>query len=222
MGDRLRRLWNFDDLDATEGRLRAQLESEAHEGGQAEVLTQLARVRGLRDDFAGGERLLEEAERRAGASKAARIRIDLERGRLLRSAGDSAAALPLFMSAFHAAIAAGEQFLAADAAHMAALAAPDRAGKLDWTQRGIDIAEASPDRDVAYWLGPLLNNLGVEYAESGEHQKALAAFERALEIRLRYPENQDAIAWARESVEEARAAVSGRSPSSPEEPRTPR
>ena len=209
MGDRLRRLWNFDDLDGTESRLRAQLEAEAHEGGQAEVLTQLARVRGLRDDFAGGEGLLEEAASRAGASKPARIRIDLERGRLLRSAGDSAAALPLFMSAFHAATAAGEEFLAADAAHMAALAAPDRAGKLDWTQRGIDIAEASQDRDVAYWLGPLLNNLGVEYAESGEHEKALAAFERALEVRLRYPENQDAIAWARESVEQARAAVEG-------------
>lgn len=207
MGDRLRRLWDFDDLDATEARLQAQLDAEADEGGRAEVLTQLARVRGLREDFEGGERLLEEAERRAGASKAARIRIDLERGRLVRSAGNPAGALPLFMSAFEAASAAGDEFLATDAAHMAALAAPDRAGMLDWTQRGIEIAEASADRDVAYWLGPLFNNLGVEYAESGEHQAALAAFERALEVRLRYPENQDAIAWARESVDEARRAL---------------
>lgn len=210
MGDRLRRLWNFDDLDATESRLRAQLEAEADDGGRGEVLTQLARVRGLRNDFAGGERLLEDAERYAGASKPARIRIDLERGRLLRSAGDPARALPLFMSAFDGAVAAGEEFLAADAAHMAALAAPDRAGKLDWTQRGVEIAEASSDRDVVYWLGPLFNNLGVEYAESGEHQAALAAFERALEERLRYPENPDAIAWARESVEEARRALEKR------------
>ena len=207
MGDRLRRLWNFDDLDATESRLRAQLEAETDDGGRAEVLTQLARVCGLRDDFAAGEHFLEDAERRAGPRKPARIRVDLERGRLLRSAGDPARALPLFVSAFHSAVAAGEEFLAADAAHMGALAAPDRAGKLEWTQRGIAIAEASADRDVVYWLGPLLNNLGVEYAGAGEHESALGAFERALEVRLRYPENPDAIAWARESVEEARRAL---------------
>lgn len=217
MGDRLRRLWDFNDLDATDARLRAQLEVEPDDEGRAEVLTQLARVQGLRDDFSAGEHLLAEAERLAGGSVAARLRIDLERGRLLRSSGDSGAALPLFVRAYESALAATKQSLAADAAHMAALAAPDHAGRLAWTQRGIDIAAASGDREVAYWLGPLLNNLGVEHAESGEHEAALDAFERALEVRLRYPENAEAIAWARESVEEARRAArasrSGRSPS---------
>lgn len=207
MGDCLRRLWDFDDLDATEARLRTQLAAEAAGDGRAEVLTQLARVEGLRDQFEAGERMLLEAEGLAGDSARALVRIDLERGRLLRSAGDPAAALPLFMRACESALAAGEQFLAADAAPMAALAAPDHAARLAWTEHGVEIAEATDDREVAYWLGPLLNNLGVEYAESGDQRAALDAFERALEARLRYPDNAEAIQWARDSVEEARRAL---------------
>lgn len=61
MDDRLRSLWDFDDLDATEQRLREQLAAETGSGG-AEVLTQLARIEGLRGDFDEGERLIEEAE----------------------------------------------------------------------------------------------------------------------------------------------------------------
>ena len=207
MGDRLRKLWDFDDLDATEARLRAHMETEADDGGRAEVLTQLARVYGLRDDLAAGERLLAQAEGLAGASAVARVQVDLERGRLFRSGGDPAAALALFVRAYDAAMAADEEFIAVDAAHMAALGAPDHAGRLMWAERGVDIARSSGDRDVAYWLGPLFNNLGVEYAEAGNHRAALDAFERALESRLLYPENVQAIQWARESVEEARRAL---------------
>jgi tetratricopeptide (TPR) repeat protein len=207
MGDRLRKLWDFGDLEATGARLRLQLNAETGDAGRAEVLTLVARLQGLRGEFRAGEAVLRRAERLAGKSATARIRIDLERGRLLRSSGDLAAAMPLFVSAYENATSAGEEFMAADAAHMAAIAAPDRAGKLAWTQRGIDIAQATSDRDVAYWLGPLLNNLGVEYAESGEHEAALGAFQRALEARLRYPENPEAIQSARESVEEARRAL---------------
>ena len=207
VGDRLRPLWNFDDLESSERRLRAELDKETADSGRAEVLTQIARVHGLRDQFAQGEAVIKEAEALADEDTAARIRIDLERGRLLRSGGEPAAAFPLFRSAFEAAVSAGEQFLAADAVHMAALAAPDREAKLAWTQRGIDFARASSDRQVSYWLGPLFNNLGVEYAEAGDHEAALDAFQRALEVRLRYPEMPEAIDFARESVAEALRAL---------------
>jgi tetratricopeptide (TPR) repeat protein len=211
VSDRLRPLWDFEDLEATENRLRMQLGREATEAGRAEVLTQIARVHGLRRDFTAAERLLEQAEGLAGASAIARIRIRLERGRLLRSAGDSAGSLPLFESTFDLASRAGEQFLAADAAHMAGLAAPDREGRLSWTRRGIEIAEAASERQVAYWLGPLLNNLGCEYADAGEHEAALDAFERALEARLRFPEMPEEIQHARDSVAEELHAL-GRGP----------
>jgi tetratricopeptide (TPR) repeat protein len=207
VGDRLRRFWDFDDLELSEERFLAQLEHETSDEGRAEVLTQLARLHGLHEQFSEGERLITEAEALAGASVIAGIRIQLERGRLRRSSGDVAGALPLFESAYVIAVRAGEQFLAVDAAHMAMLAAPDRHGKLAWTQRGIDIAAASTDRQVAYWVGPLLNNLGCEYQDAGEYEAALDAFQRALEVRMRYPENPAAIAHAHEAVAEALRAL---------------
>jgi tetratricopeptide (TPR) repeat protein len=133
------------------------------------------------------------------------VHIDLERGRLRRSGGDKEAALPLFESAFEAASEAGEGFLAADAAHMAALAAPDRGGFLAWTRRGIELGEA--DDGARYWLGPLLNNLGWEHHDAGEHEEALAAFERALTERERDPANTDALRLAHYAVAKALRAL---------------
>ncbi len=133
------------------------------------------------------------------------MRIDLERGRLRRSGGDPAAALPLFESAFARASEAGELFLAADAAHMAALAAPDEAGVVEWTDQGIAVAES--DESARYWLGPLLNNLGWEHYEHGRFEQALDAFERALAERERDPENTEAIELARYATAKALRAL---------------
>ena len=198
MDDRLRPLWDFDDLELSSERLSAQLELEESDAGRAEVTTQLARVAGLRGDFESGDALIDEAVRLAGSSDVAVARIDLERGRLRRSSGDREAALPLFESAFATALAAGQSFVAADAAHMAALAAPGRDSFVAWTQRGIELAEA--DDGARYWIGPLLNNLGWEHYEAGELELALDAFERALATRLDDPDNGSAIALARYSV----------------------
>jgi tetratricopeptide (TPR) repeat protein len=205
VSDRLRALWDFGDLDASEARLRAQLEAEGSAGGRAEVLTQLARVEGLRGDFTAGERLLEEAAPLAEVSAVATARIDLERGRLRRSVGDREAAFPLFESAFAKAGEAQEWFIAADSAHMAALAAPDRAGFVAWTTRGIELGDVH--EDAAYWAGPLLNNLGWEHHEAGEHALALHAFERALVVRESDPDNPEPIALARYAVGKALRAL---------------
>ena len=188
MADHLRPLWDFDDLDASERRLRTQLDQETTDVGRAEVLTQLARVQGLRDDFDGCETLLQEAEPLAGDG-VARVRVDLERGRKLRSSGDGAAATPLFEAAFTRACNLGEYFLAGDAAHMVAIA--DESKTLEWTQRGLELAESEPD--AAYWAGPLLNNLGWHYYDAGDYAAALDTFEQALEVRRSDPANPQAI-----------------------------
>ena len=202
MPDRLRPLWDFDDLDATETRLREQLGREDSDGGRAEVLTQLARVQGLRDDFDGCEALLQQAEPLAGDG-VARVHIELERGRKLRSSGDGAAAVPLFESAFARASELREFWLAGDAAHMVAIAVPEKL--VEWTERGLALAESEPD--AAYWAGPLLNNLGWHYHELGDYEQALEVFERALEVRKLDPGNPQAIGWAQEAIDETRKAL---------------
>jgi tetratricopeptide (TPR) repeat protein len=198
MQDRLRPLWDFDDLAATEKRLRDQLGRETTDGGRAEVLAELARVRGLHGDFDAGERLVDEAETTGAGSPFALARADLERGRLRRSSGSPEAALPLFESAFARAVDVGHFFIAVDAAHMAALAAPDRAGFVAWTTRGVELAEAHDS--ATYWLGPLLNNLGWKYYEAGDFERALDAFRRALAAREANPDNRAAIEIARYAV----------------------
>jgi tetratricopeptide (TPR) repeat protein len=203
--DDLRPLWDFGDLDASEERFRVALAKAASDERRAELLTQLARVEGLRGDFAAGERLVEEAEALAGPSAVGRARVDLERGRLRRSSGDPAAALPLFESSFGTALEAGRYFVAADAAHMAALAAPGREGLLAWTRRGLEVAEKH--ETASYWRGSLLNNLGWELYENGDYQGAAEAFERALRAREEDPDNPEPIALAQYALGKALRAL---------------
>jgi len=200
MPDRLRPLWDFDDLDATEQRFKAQIEQESTDPGRAEVLTQLARVEGLRGNFDRCLELLDQAEPLAADDPLANIRLELERGRMFRSSGDPEAAFPLFQGAFARAIEADERYLAGDAAHMSAIAVDDVALQELWTQRGLD--EGDP-----YWAGPLYNNLGWTYFDAGDFNRALELFERALEARLRDPDNQQAIEWAHDAIAEAKKAL---------------
>jgi tetratricopeptide (TPR) repeat protein len=196
VSDRLRPLWDFDDLDATERRLRGQLEREQPDPGRSEVLTQLARVQGLRGDFDRCEELLEQAETLAGDEAVARARIDLERGRKLRSSGDAEASIPLFESAFERAAQSGEGFLAGDAAHMVAIADPEK--MVEWTELGLQLADSDPG--ASYWAGPLLNNLGWHHFENGDYGAALEVFERALQARERDPDNAAEIEIARYAI----------------------
>ena len=197
MGDRLRVLWDFEDLDGSWERFEQALDGQVSAAGRAEVLTQLARVQGLRGNLAAGDRLLDEAETTAADSPLARVRVLLERGRLRRSGGDSQAALPLFAAAFDLATEATEEALAADAAHMAALAAADHSELVAWTRRGVELAERATDPDARYWLGPLLNNLGWACFAAGQYEEALAAFQRALRARERDPRRRAEIEIAR-------------------------
>ena len=191
--DRLRPLWDFDDLDSSERRFREQLDREPTAAGRAEVLSQLARIEGLRGDFASSARLLDEAGPLAGSDPAANIRLELERGRMYRSSGDVEAAYPLFQSAFRRAVEAGDRYLAGDAAHMSAIATDDRKLQEQWVDRGIEEGDH-------YWAGPLLNNLGWSYFEDGDHERALELFQGSLEARERDPENTAGIAWAEYAI----------------------
>ena len=195
MGDRLRPLWDFDDLDATEGRFRAQLELETADAGRAEVLTQLARVEGLRGRFEECDALLDDAEALGGAE----ARVLLERGRRERSSGQPGAGLAQFEQAFERAQADGETVSAVDAAHMLAIVDDGEA----WTTRGVEIASQSDDPEVRYWLGPLYNNLGWSRYDAGDAAGALEAFELALAAREQDDSRPHEIEIARYTVGKA-------------------
>lgn len=199
MGDRLRPLWDFDDLDASEARRRAQLDEETTDAGRAEVLTQLARVEGLRGEFERCDALLDEAAALGGAE----VRVLLERGRRERSSGRPGEGREQFERAFELARANGDDVLAVDAAHMVAIVGDSEA----WTARGIEIAAASDDPGVRYWLGPLYNNVGWARLDAGDAAGALEAFELALASRERDDPRPSALEHAREAVEEARRTL---------------
>ena len=207
MGDRLRPIWDFGDVDASRQRFRERLEEETTDVGRAEVLTQLARADGLQDRFAEGDRLLDEAEGLAGSEPLVRARIHLERGRLRRSSGDPEASMPLFEASFETALAIPHEFIAVDAAHMAAIAGPDFDSRLAWSERAIELAQTSDDPDVMYWLGSLFNNVGWDYFDAGDYETALGWFERALVEREKRPDEPERIVHAREAVEEARSKL---------------
>jgi len=191
-----RAVWDFNDLDLSERRFRASLEEQETAAGRAALFTQLARIEGLRGDFAAGERLLAIAEALGGAESWVLI----ERGRLLRSSGDGPSALPLFEAAFEQARAVNEGFLAGDAAHMAALVGDMEA----WTARGIELTDEDPGR---YWLAPLLNNVGWSRYEAGNLDRALDAFKEALAVRSEDPQEPHEREIARYAVGKALRAL---------------
>jgi tetratricopeptide (TPR) repeat protein len=199
MGDRLRPLWDFDDLDLSERRFRAQLDEETTTAGRAEVISQLARVESLRANYDRCDELLDEAEALGGAE----VRVLLERGRRARSSGQPGAGQPQFEQAFELARASGEDVLAVDAAHMIAIVDDSEA----WTARGAEIAASSDDPGVRYWLGPLYNNLGWARYEAGDAAGALEAFERALASRERDDPRPYPIAIAKYAVGKALRAT---------------
>lgn len=175
--DRLRPLIDPLDIDGTEERFRAALAAETADEGRAEVLTQLARVELARDNLDAARALLDEADTLAGATGVARARVLLEGGRVARRARGDEAALPLLARAYDEALATGEYFIAADAAHSCALAGD----MIAWTARGLDVAERH--EGAAYWKGTLLENLGEWQFERGLYEESLESFRASLAAR---------------------------------------
>ena len=168
-------LWDFDDPAGSESRFRAA--ADAAEGeDRAVLMTQVARALGLQERFDEGHAVLDALV--AGTAEV-EVRIALERGRLLRSAGDENAALPLFRAAAAGAAEANIEGLEMDALHMIPLCLTGDE-QLTATEHAIERARGAKTDDGRRWLASLLNNLGMAHADAGEWQRALAAFEEAL------------------------------------------
>lgn len=171
-------LWDFDDPSGSEARLRGAA-AEATGEERAILLTQVARARGLRGEFDQGHALLDGL---AEEGNEAGVRVELERGRLLRSAGDLQGARPHFDKAAHDAARADLEGLEIDALHMVALCLEGN-DLLAATLAAVDRARAASTAEGKQWLASLLNNLGMAYADMGAWDLALEAFNEALSQR---------------------------------------
>ena len=169
-------LWDFDDPSGSETRFRTA--ADAAEGTERLVLlTQVARCLGLQERYAEAHTVLDDLD--TNASDEVAVRLALERGRLLNSSGDPAAALPLFRSAVAIADAAGLEALAIDALHMEAIAAPVEQ-RLPLNEQALTRARASRDAAARDWDASLLNNIGMCHVDNGDLGAAMAAFTEAL------------------------------------------
>lgn len=176
----LRDLWDFDDPAESERRFR-ELAGASREPEATYALTQAARALGLRERYDEGHAVLDGLD---PVDPEARVRVALERGRLLRSSGDEAGALPHFEDAAAAARAAGLEELEVDALHMVALVVAP-AHRLAAHEAALDRARSATDPAARDWDASLLNNIGMTHADAGDHAAALVAFEHALEARRR-------------------------------------
>ncbi|MCF6378957.1 tetratricopeptide repeat protein [Nocardioides KLBMP 9356] len=176
----LRALWDFDDPAASEQRFR-ELAEGADEPLATYALTQVARALGLQESYGDGHALLDDL---SPTDPEGRARVALERGRLLRSGGDPAGSRPQFEAAVVEARAAALEELEVDALHMVALVA-EPGDRLAAHHAALTRARASKAPAARDWDASLLNNIGMEHADAGDHDAALSAFEQALAARRR-------------------------------------
>lgn len=181
------RHWDHGQPANTERIFRDFLDAAEREGEsaiQAEILTQISRCQGLQGRFEDAHATLDAAALLIADSPGpAAVRLKLERGRALNSAGRAAEALPLFLAALNEAVEQGLEFHAVDAAHMLGIVEePQRA--LEWNLEAIAMAEVAADPRARGWLGSLLNNTGWTYHDLGDHERALVLFEQALAFRI--------------------------------------
>jgi tetratricopeptide (TPR) repeat protein len=174
------KLWDFNDPAGSERRFR-EAAAATERDDRAAYLTQVARALGLQEKYDEGHQVLDGL---AGSGGDLPVRIALERGRLLRSAGNPTEARQYFAEAERLAEKSHRDDLRIDAMHMTALVAePD--DQIAVNMAALDVARASDDPRARDWDASLLNNIGMTYADQGDHEAALGVFQEALEARER-------------------------------------
>ena len=174
------RLWDFAHPEQSEARFRAALVDAT--GDAARVLrTQVARALGLQGRFDEATAELDAAGEGADLAPRVRVCLELERGRVLRSAG-TGDPVAHFTAALEAATEAGIDHLAVDAAHMLAITL-EGDEQIAMARRALAIASASGDPLARRWVASVTHNLGWTMHDLGRHDEALTLWEQALTAR---------------------------------------
>jgi tetratricopeptide (TPR) repeat protein len=172
-------LWDFDHPAISERRFRELINrTPVGRCAHAELTTQLARAVGLQGRYDEATELLDAVEVLDCDLPVVRIRLRLERGRVLNSSGAVDRAVANFREALESAQASGEEFLEVDAAHMLAIADRERAD--GWTELALRVVVKARDPRTQRWAGALHNNAGWSRLDVGDYAAALDEFEAAL------------------------------------------
>ncbi len=171
-------LWNFNDPVGSEARFRSEL-ATASPVDAAVLQTQIARALGLQERYVDALAVLAAVD---SAEPAVRVRVLLERGRVLRSSGESEQANQLFRDAVDLADRSGLDELAVDAMHMVALTLAGT-DQINYTLATLTRAENSSELAARNWVPSILHNLGMAYSDNNQWTLALNTFEQALALR---------------------------------------
>lgn len=181
------KLWDYNDPAATRAKfeeLLPETEKNGNKSYRLQLQTQIARTYGLETQYDSAFALLDTIEKNLTDDlPVARIRYLLERGRTYRSSGSPEKSGPLFEESYALAKKNGADFHAIDAAHMMALVVKTPEDKRKWNLTAMDIAENSASPKARGWLGSLYNNMGWDYHDEKQYDKALDMFQKALKFR---------------------------------------
>jgi tetratricopeptide (TPR) repeat protein len=104
----------------------------------------------------------------------------LDRAKALMAEGKITEALATYAAAFDELVARGDHFAASNVAHLAGVADPDPAAKMDWNTKALREADAVADRDsVASFYPSLYNNLAFSHSLLGNREEALRCLRTA-------------------------------------------
>ena len=199
----IRPRWDFNDPQ-TSLKVMTGMAAATSGGEQLIWQTQVARALGLQGRFDEANAMLDAIS--AGSDHHVLARVAIEKGRLLNSSGDSAAARPFFELALEDAEAAETDGLAVDALHMLAIVASSYLEAKQLGKEALARAKSSSDPDARRWRGSILNNLGWAHFDEGRFAEALACFEKALILREEEG-SQASIEHALDAIAEAKRAL---------------
>jgi len=152
-----------------------------------ELLTQIARARGLQKDYEGAHKLLDEADEilKGTGCEIGRIRSALERGRTLNSSGHPDNSRSYFIRAYVESLQAGADLCAVDAVHMLAYILKletdaEKEEAIAWNDLAIHIAQQSKQERARAWLATMYQNQGYTRQQRGEYDLAMGLFEKML------------------------------------------
>ncbi|NJL25692.1 MAG: hypothetical protein HC902_11305 [Calothrix sp. SM1_5_4] len=176
--------WQPDNLAWTEENIRSLLSAQPESGSSRsiELLSQLARVLGLRGDLTGARVQLGRARELMLSTKvdsATELRYLLEYGRILSLDMSPKKAAPVFLQAWDLATQSGQDFFAIDASVMLSTILPPKLQGL-WVQRAIQLVHRSERPETKLWLGQLNLRIGWQAYDLRRYEEALQSFDAAL------------------------------------------